>query len=153
MRAYKSDGTCYRWWRADVESVTADQLVLVTQPGHHVEDRQRGGFISKYGIRTYIWPDVWYHLMEVYSANGELYEIYVNINSPIEMDGSALCFTDYELDISRKPPEPARLVDEDEFKEAIELYGYTKPFIAKCYQVAEEARSLADGWKIRGMQL
>ena len=38
VSAYKSDGTCYRWWTATVESVAADRLALVTPVGHPIED-------------------------------------------------------------------------------------------------------------------
>ena len=29
VRAYKSDGTCYRWWYATVEAVETDRVVVI----------------------------------------------------------------------------------------------------------------------------
>jgi protein associated with RNAse G/E len=150
IRAYKGDGTCYRWWHGTVESAIADQVVVVTPVGHRVHGLE-GWWASKHSIRAYHWSNRWYSLLEAYAADGRLVEIYVNISSPSEIANSVIRFTDYELDVSRQPPQPARLVDEDEFAEAVVAYGYTETFQIACYRVAREALALADGWVAGGM--
>ena len=150
VRAYKPDGTCYRWWCATVEAVETDQVVVVTPVGHRVEDI-RGAWASEHAIRTYYWANKPYSLLEVYAPNGTLVEIYVNISSPVEIGDMQLSFTDYELDVSRKPPEEARIVDEDEFSEAVTKYGCSEEFQEACYQTAREAIGLANGWIAKGM--
>lgn len=152
VSAHKSDDTCYRWWYATVEAVETDEVVLITPVGHQVEDI-RGSYASGYVIRTYYWPNRWYSLMEVYTPNGKLDEIYVNINSPVEIEDSHIRFTDYELDVSRKPPHEARIVDEDEFLEAVSKYGYSKRFQQACYQVAREAIDVANTWVAKGIPI
>jgi protein associated with RNAse G/E len=87
----------------------------------------------------------------VYEPDGNLSEIYVNINSPVEIGDGQLCFTDYELDVSRELPHRARLVDEDEFEEAASKYGYSPEFQQTIYQVAREALEVADNWVAKGM--
>lgn len=150
VKAYKSDGTCYRWWTATVESVAADQLVLVTPVGHLIED-PGDSFVSPNALRVFYWPGKWYCLLEAYTPDGELAEIYVNISSPMEIEGLEMRFTDYELDVSRRPPGEAQLLDEDEFEEAVVEYGYSEEFQRTCYQVAAEAMGLANRWVSRGM--
>ena len=150
IRAYKSDGTCYRWWHATVEAVDKDKVVVITPAGHRVEDVS-GGWTSAYAVRAYYWPDRWYSLLEVYTPEGTLQQIYVNISSPVETGNSQLRFTDYELDISRKPPQEARVVDQEEFLGAVSRYAYSKEFQQACYQVAREALGVADSWVPRGM--
>jgi len=145
VKAYKSDGTCYRWWYATVEAVEADKIVVVTPFGHLVE-AVGADWVSEYAIRAYYWPGRWYSLLEAYAPGGELAEIYVNIGSPVEIEDLQLRFTDYELDVSRKPPDEARLEDEDEFLEAASEYGYSKEFQQACYQAAAEALDLANRW-------
>ncbi|MGD2205979.1 MAG: DUF402 domain-containing protein [Anaerolineae bacterium] len=145
VRAYKSDGTRYRWWQATVEAVAPDQIILVTPAGHRVEDIS-GGWTSQWAIRAYYWPGRNYSLLEVYTPDGQLNEIYVNINSPVEIEDSVIRFTDYELDVSRKPPHPARIVDEDEFQEAAVKYGYSDEFQQTCYRVVREAVEVANRW-------
>lgn len=159
VRGYKADGRLYRWWWATVEAVGADGVVLVTPPGHRVEDH-RGGWVSRYSIRSYFWPGKWYSLLEVYVPDAgppdtglpvgglRLVEIYVNINSPVELGEAEIRFTDHELDVSRELPGRARIVDEDEFEEVAARYGYTDEFRRFCYEVAREAVRIADGWVV-----
>lgn len=150
VRAYKSSGTCYRWWTGVVEAVEPGLVIVTTPAGHRVHNAE-GGWKSKWAIRSYYWPDRWYTVLEVYLPDGELVEIYVHINSPVEIGDAQLCFTDYELDVSRLPPGQARLVDEDEFQEAASRYGYSPEFQQTCYRVAKEAIEVADNWVAKGM--
>lgn len=150
VSAYKSDGTCYRWWYATVEAVEPDGVVLVNPAGHWVEDVS-GGWASAYAIRTTYWLDRWYSLLEVYAPGGEIVEIFVNIGCPPELGDSEIAFTDYELDISKKPPHRASIVDADEFLEAVSRYGYSAEFQQACYAAAKEALAVADSWVVRGM--
>jgi protein associated with RNAse G/E len=150
VRAHKADGTCYRWWRATVEAMEGDRIVLVAPAGHRVEDA-RGAWIAEHAIRATYWLDRWYSLLEVYGPDGGLVEIYVNIASPVEIEDSGLMFTDYELDVSRRPPQEARIVDEEEFLEAASRYGYSKDFQQACYLAAREAVAVADRWVAKGM--
>ena len=150
VRAYKSDGTCYRWWTATVETAGADELVLVTPVGHLIED-PGDSFVSPNALRVFYWPGKWYSLLEAYTPDGELSEIYVNISSPMEIEGLEMRFTDYELDVSRRQPGEAELLDEDEFEEAAIEYGYSEEFQRLCYEVAREAIDLANRWVARGM--
>lgn len=150
VKAYKADGQCYRWWYATVESVGPDELVLVTPVGHWVEGVS-GGWASRHSIRGYYWPGRWFSLLEAYASDGSLVEIYVNINSPIEIGASQIRFTDYELDISRRLPHQARIVDEDEFQAAASRYGYSQELQEACYRVAREALEVASQWQAGGM--
>jgi protein associated with RNAse G/E len=150
VRAYKAGGTCYRWWTAIVEIANPDELVLVTPVGHLIED-PGDSFVSPNALRVFYWPGKWYSLLEAYAPDGKLVEIYVNISSPVETDGLQMCFTDHELDVTRRPPGEAELVDEDEFQEAAIEYGYSEEFQRACYAAAREALDLANGWVARGM--
>ncbi len=145
VRAYKSDGTCYRWWSATVESMAPDRVVLVTPAGHWVDD-VGGGWASRFAIRSHYWPGRRYSLLEVYTPDGRLDEIFVNINSPVEIEDSQLRYTDHELDVSRKLPGKARIVDEDEFREAASRYSYSAEFQQACYRMAREAMDIANQW-------
>lgn len=150
VRAYKSDGRCYRHWEATVEAHDEERLELVMPSGGWIED-ENGGWASENALRNIYWYGKWYCLLEVFNPQGELVEIYVNINSPIVIEDSTVSFTDYELDVSRIPPDPARLVDQDEFEQAAREYGYTQEFTQACYRAAEEALKLANDWAAAGM--
>jgi protein associated with RNAse G/E len=150
VRAYHSDGACYRWWTGVVEAVDPPKIVVTTPVGHWVHTPDGGGR-SRWSIRSTYWLDRWYAVLELYLPGAELEEIYVNINSPVEVSATQLSFTDYELDVSRVLPGRARLVDEDEFEEAVHKYGYSDEFQRTCYRVAREALEIADNWVATGM--
>jgi protein associated with RNAse G/E len=152
VKAYKSDGTCYRWWSATIEATEDDMIITVAPVGKRVEDR-RGGWISEVAIRTFYWRDRLYSLLEVYTPSGQLGEIYVNINSLVQVAPGQLAYIDYELDVVLQPPGVARIVDQDEFAEAVIQYGYSDEFQQICYQAAHQAVNLAHGWVARGMPI
>lgn len=99
--------------------------------------------------RAYYWFDKFYNLLEVFETDGRLFHIYINIASPPEFKNGVMSFKDHELDISKVLPNPAHLVDEDEFAEAIVKYNYSKEFQDKMYATAREALNLAENWQAR----
>jgi protein associated with RNAse G/E len=147
--ACKADGTVYRSWHTMIESVGADSVVTISPAGGMVEDRKRITYQNEHILRSYYWFERFYNLIEVFDAQGNLVEIYINIASPPEIKDGVMSFKDHELDVSKYPPNPARLIDEDEFAEAAIKYNYTKEFQDKMYLVAEEALALANHWKAK----
>ena len=149
VRACKTDGTVYRSWHTTIESVDADSIVTISPAGGMVEDRKRIIYQNEHILRSYYWFDKFYNLIEVFDAQGNFVEIYINIASPPEFENGGMSFKDHELDVSRRLPHAAQLIDEDEFAEAIITYQYTKEFQEKMYSVAEEAMELANHWNAR----
>lgn len=144
--ATKADGAWYRTWQAYIERLDENLLVTVGVPGSRVIDRERGGWVMKHYIRGYYWFDRPLNLLEVFSEDGALLEIYVNVGSPPVFDGDRLTFADYELDVSLEGDGPPRIVDEDEFAEAIDRYGYSTEFQAHCRAAAQAGVDLALTW-------
>jgi protein associated with RNAse G/E len=150
IEMYHSDGTRYRRWEATVEEVGDGRVVVFAPAGHRVEGL--GGTVSaRHANRTYFWTGRPYSLLEIYEPDGTLDQVYVNINSPVEIGDATLSFVDYELDVSYRPPGPAVIVDQDEFREAAAAYGYSAEFQAACYRTAQEAVRLAESWTPRGL--
>jgi predicted RNA-binding protein associated with RNAse of E/G family len=102
--------------------------------------------VYRYYDRVTYWLDRPYNLGEIYRANGELVEIYLHVASVPTLTRDGIAFTDYELDVVKHPGRPAEIVDQDEFEEAVERYGYSPEFQARCYRIAEEAAELAARW-------
>ncbi|MBI5354670.1 MAG: DUF402 domain-containing protein [Chloroflexi bacterium] len=146
VRACKADGSVYRSWHTVVEAMDDDLIITISPAGGMVEDRKRVTYQTEHILRSYYWFDKFYNLIEVFDTQGNLIEIYINIASPPELAGDGLSFKDHELDVSRVLPNPARLIDEDEFAEAAIKYQYTQEFQDRMYSVAGEALELADKW-------
>src|SRR5947209_18807461 len=145
IRALKACGNCYRWWPATVESIDRECIVTMARVCHAVRGA-KGGWVSKFDMRGVYWFDRPYNLVEVYLPNGKLKQVYIHIASPARLDGTSLIYTDHELDIVRRPGQPVRVVDEHEFAEACEEYGYTSDFQHACRHAVEEAIRLAVTW-------
>jgi protein associated with RNAse G/E len=146
VHACKTDGTIYRSWEATVEHVDAELLITISPPNQPVFDLVRKQYFTVHSLRSYYWFEKYYNLIEVFEATGELLEIYINIASLPEWTNNALKFKDHELDVSKYPPNPAKLIDEDEFAEAVVKYNYSPEFQDKMYAASREALELAENW-------
>jgi protein associated with RNAse G/E len=148
--ACKADGTVYRSWHTTIESVDAGSIVTISPAGSMVIDKTRlGDHPIKHHLRSYYWFDKFYNLIEVFDVNGTLVQIYINIASLPEFTESEMRFKDHELDVVRDLPNPAQLIDEDEFAEAILNYQYSPAFQEKMYAAAREALALANDWNAK----
>jgi protein associated with RNAse G/E len=146
IRALKASGEAYRWWPAVVESVTEDRLITLSNVGHTV-DGPKGGWVSRFDVRGVYWFDRSYNLTELYLPNGHLKQIYIHVASPPTLCRDELVYTDHELDVVLRPGHPVRLLDEHEFIEACDEYGYSPDFQEVCRDAAIEALRLAKRWK------
>ncbi|MBM3126734.1 MAG: DUF402 domain-containing protein [Chloroflexi bacterium] len=147
VQAYKADGIVYRSWMATIESIEKDSIVTIAPANDPVKDRKRGLFYTRHALRAYYWTGANYNLIEAFDTKGVAVEIYVNIASPPQFMERGIRFTDYELDVSKLPPAPARIVDEDEFAEAVVQYRYSEEFQERMIADARKAVELADRWQ------
>lgn len=150
LRAYKSDGHCYRWHEVIVENIEQNCVTVVGQSGRRIHQPD-GGFVTRHVSRSHLWLDRPIFILELFEVDGTLAEVYANINSPVVVDDGEVRFTDYELDVSWIPGNPIRVVDEDEFEEAVEKFGYTEAFQQECYQATLDAVELVEGWTVGDM--
>lgn len=149
VHACKTDGTTYRNWTAYVESFSVGLIVTVGRAGSPVFNSDGRIYHIEHHLRAYYWFDKFHNLIEVFEKNGNLLEIYINIASPPEWVDGILKFKDHELDISKYPPNPAEIVDEDEFAEAALTYNYSTEFQEKMYAAAKEALKIAEIWQAK----
>jgi protein associated with RNAse G/E len=146
VQACKADETVYRSWHATIEHADADLIVTIAPPKQPVFDLVRKQYFTVHPLRAYYWFGKNHNLIEVFEPTGELLEIYINVASPPEWADGVLKFKDHELDISKYPPKPAEIIDEDEFAEAVLKYSYSPEFQDKMYAAAREALELAENW-------
>lgn len=123
--------------------------MTIAPAGDPVDDLLRGRIVNEHSLRAYYWFDRLYNLIEVFKANGDLVRIYINLASLPQIIDGGMRFTDHELDVVKDAPAQARLVDEDEFAEAVIKYGYSEDFQRKILAAAREALELADNWQAK----
>jgi protein associated with RNAse G/E len=145
FRALHADGECYRWWCGTVEDVQTDRIVVWTPKGEIIH-QPNGDWPTEWDTRMHVLLDAWQLPEETYDAAGTCFELYININAPVIIDGNVITYTDYELDVSKVRGQPAEIIDQDEFAEAILRYGYSPEHQAACWAAAHEALLLAESW-------
>ena len=146
VQVLRADGALYRSWQATVERVTPTALVVFKTLGTPIGG-PAGGWGSECAVRTCYWHERHYNLAEVYEADGRLLELYANIASPPHLEDGRLSYVDYELDVVCEPGGSPRVVDEDEFAEAVLRYGYSAKLQAACRWAVEAAKGAALAWR------
>lgn len=158
---HKADGRPYRRWQARVETVRDDGVVTYTNHGNRVyqviPDSLSGApawreFTQPRAIRNHYWFDRQHTLLEVYNPDGSLYELYADVCSPVRVVDGELHYTDHELDVSQLAGEAPQIIDQDEFAEAAEEFGYSEAFQAQCYAIAEELLAFVAAWVPAGAE-
>jgi predicted RNA-binding protein associated with RNAse of E/G family len=150
VRVFKSGGVPYRAWRPIVESVTDDCIVVYSAPGNPLHEVTQT-FALEHHFRTYFWPGRRHTLLEIYEPDGRLRELYADITGPIAVVGEEIHLTDHELDVSMMAGGEPFIVDQDEFAEAAERYGYTDEFVRESYALAEQLRDVLANWRPLGI--
>ncbi|MFZ1756669.1 MAG: DUF402 domain-containing protein [Caldilineaceae bacterium] len=144
LRQLKHNGVCYRRHPTQLVAHLPEGLVLFSPQKTEIWD-SRGSWQAENDVYHYCWYDRWFNLLEVVDPVRKLLEVYVHIASPISLAGNEISYIDYELDATSV--DGPRLVDEDEFAEAAEKYGYTAELQARCYAAAATALVLVDRWQ------
>jgi protein associated with RNAse G/E len=155
VRIDKADGSPHRWWQTRVEAIEGDCLVTWTvagSPMYHNADRfPKAVYPVQWFIRNYYWSGRRYDLLEVYDLDGQLHELYADVTSPVEVTDDEIRFIDHELDVQMFAGQTPRIVDQDEFAEAAEQYGYSEEFVRESYALAEELLVVLAEWQPRGV--
>lgn len=144
VRAHKADGVCYQWWQGTVAALDDQHVVVLTPRGtqvHHIDKVAQHTDFNDHATYRFDKP---YTFIKGYDAAGHLVELYLDICSPPRVVGDEVHYVDYELDVAREMPAPAYVMDEDEFAEAAQTYGYTPEFQAWCYSAVREALAVAN---------
>ncbi|HRJ40960.1 MAG: DUF402 domain-containing protein [Caldilineaceae bacterium] len=144
LRQLKHDGVCYRHHPTQLVAHLPDGLVLFSPRGT-VGWKGETSWTASNDAYHYCWYDRWYNLLEFVDPVGNLLELYAHIASPVVLSDGEVSYIDYELDVTNI--DGPRLVDEDEFVEAVEKYGYSAELQARCYAVAAEALTLVARWQ------
>lgn len=144
LRQLKHDGSCYRWHPAQVAYEAADGFVLHTPRGTSIRN-VKDEWPAQFDSYRYFWYGRWYTLLVLLDASEKLIEVYVDIAGPVGFADDVVSYIDYELDVTSI--DGPRLVDEDEFAEAVEKYGYSAELQARCYAAAADALTIVEHWQ------
>ena len=148
VRATKYDGSEH--WRHPATLVQHDERLVITRTSAGLEVRRGdgGSFISPYNTMAHYWPDRWFNAIRLELPGQGLYGYYCNIAMPRPFDGKTVRYVDLQLDVIARVTEQGGLrhwlVDQDEFEQARDRYGYDDDLIARCYAAVEEVSAIIE---------
>jgi protein associated with RNAse G/E len=144
VRATNFDGAFHWGHPATLERHHDVLVVTSTMPGLVVKT-ETGEYVSPYQTRAHYWTERWFNVIRLEEPGRGLFGYYCNIASPMTFDGETVSYVDLQLDVRIRREHGVltfRLVDEDEFQEARDHYGYNEELIERCYAAVEELRGL-----------
>ncbi len=83
--------------------------------------------------------------------DGSLALLYSDNCSPVILRDGAVLVIDHELDVAYWTGQTAKIVDQDEFAEAIIKYGCSAELQGQCRQAADDALAMVRGWQPAGL--
>jgi protein associated with RNAse G/E len=108
----------------------------------------RGEFALRHAFTHLFWPesDRWWNVEHFHTpvtySNRPSMLTYANISTPAEFDGETVRWVDLDLDVVVSEAD-VRLIDEDEFEEHRERFGYPEDLVMKARAAAETLVDLA----------
>jgi protein associated with RNAse G/E len=151
VRATKYDGSDHWVHPAQLLQANPDGFVQTATAYGTIVQRAAGTFTSNYNTRGHYWPDRYFNVirLEVPDAATGLWKLdgfYCNIATPVRFDGRTLGYTDLQLDVRVfAGPDGSlthRILDEDEFDAARNLFAYPAELIDNCWAAVEQVIAL-----------
>ena len=141
LRAQNFDGVPH-WGHPALRVQVSPELVITRTGFASIVARENGAFTSNWATRGHYWPDRWYNVIRLDSPERGLDGFYCNIAQPLPFDGSTVRYVDLQLDVRVFVESDGslnwRLLDEDEFQEARDHYGYDDELIRRCYEAVDQ---------------
>lgn len=137
VRSTKYDGSPH--WEFDSWFVLEKGSLLVTSnfAGQELQT-WKGPWTNPYDTRNHFWVDRWYNVMRLEQPHGGgLDGWYCNVTTPTQYDGANVYYVDLDLDVRVSRDGETEVLDEDEFIEHSERFGYPP-------EVVDEARRAVD---------
>jgi len=113
--ARKYDGSVHREWKAQSSERRGTLVVLDAVFDSEIRHPLLGTIAAGTRSIEYYWTDRWYNIFRFIEADGRLRNYYCNINTPAQLDGYTLTFTDLDIDVLVAPDFSVSVLDEDEF--------------------------------------
>lgn len=141
VHSIKYDGSPHRWWQSVVKAVDTGGVLLETADGTLMHG-PRGGWKSRGGL-TQLWWDRWYNVYKADEGTASLlYYVHIALPPKVSHGGRRISYVDLELDVIMDQDGAVHLVDEDEFREAQQVYGYPPDLVSRAWNTALAVRDL-----------
>ena len=142
-RAY--DNAIRKSWTAELIE-RSDQLLILKGLFEFDVEHSDIGLIRRGTISyEYFWLGRWYNVFRFHEPDGTFRCFYCNVTMPPVFNGSILDYIDLDIDILLGRDGPARILDEDEFRQNAAIYNYPAEVKANAAQAVADLTRMIRG--------
>jgi protein associated with RNAse G/E len=138
----KYDLSIRRTWNCLLVNQENNLIELIGKFDTEVEHPDLGLIEAGTISHEYFWLDRCYNVFRFERADGCLRNFYCNINVPPEFDGHRLDYVDLDIDLIVWPDGRIVTLDEDEFEENAEKFGYSIQIRESTFKALDELLQL-----------
>lgn len=144
VRTFKYNGRRHRSWSGSIDQRLGSLLILKAIFEEEIRHPLLGIIESGTQSIEYYWFDRWYNVFCFLHPNGEPQNFYCNVTVPPVLVRGVLSYIDLDMDILVAPDLSFTILDEAEFEQNAERYGYPGDIRAKSHEALAELVSMIE---------
>ena len=121
---FKHDGSIHRVWDKACKVYEDDEKIMISNAKTLIREYDGRIWMAKEPSVTIYYKHRWFNIIGIIRGEGVHY--YCNIASPVIIEDDVIKYVDYDLDLVKTVSGELKVLDEDEYKENKERYGYGK---------------------------
>jgi len=142
INARKFDGSIHRTWTAKLVESKGSLLVFLGEFDREVTHPDLGVIRRGTLSYEYYWLDRWYNVFRFHEPNDDFRNFYCNINMPPSFEGDTLDYVDLDIDILVSKDSDIQLLDQEEYEENSNFYGYSPEIQNRVAKSISELRNM-----------
>lgn len=123
IQSYKHNGTLHRFWDQALVLDIDDEMIVVASKKTRVTEADGRIWYTREPAITFFSRKYWYNVIAMLKSDGVSF--YCNIASPTLIDGYAIKYIDYDLDLKLYPNNVIKVLDEREYEHHRQTYQYS----------------------------
>ncbi len=148
VNSLRFDRSLKRSWSCELIEQSGDLIVLLGEFQNDVEHgdlgRIRAGTIS----REYFWLDRWFNVFVFFEPEGNLRNLYCNINLPPTYASGVLEYVDLDIDLVVWPDGSYEILDREDFKQNSLRFDYSRELMVQVDTAVAELSAMAEDQSI-----
>jgi len=121
--SFKHNGLVHRLWNRTLVLYEDEDFLVVGNDDSTVYEADGRSWKVKEPAVTFFFKKHWYNIIAMLRETGIHY--YCNIASPYTKQNDNVIYVDYDLDLSIKPNQPLKILDEIEYQRHRKELGYS----------------------------
>jgi uncharacterized protein len=140
VKSRNYDGSIRRSWLCELIELTDDRIVLAGKFESDVGHPDLGLIMKGTVSHEYFWFDKWYNVFRFHEPDGRFRNFYCNLSMPPVFSDGILEYVDLDIDVVVWPDHRVEVLDREEFKTNVPVFGYTPETIGRAEAALEQLK-------------